>query len=76
MASKKSEFGKIGKTDLLNALYHALGAAVFPAIGYLSAGRLPTIAEGYILTSVFLSAFCADVFKRALTNDQGEAFKK
>jgi len=76
MAAKKSEFGKIGKTDLLNALYHAIGAFIFPAIAYLSGGRLPTVSEWYILLSVLLSAFCADIFKRSLTNSDGEAFKK
>ena len=76
MKEKKSEFGKIKPTDLLNALYHAIGAVAIPFFGYLSTGRMPTESELYILLSVFGSALFADIFKRSVTNSEGKVFKK
>ncbi len=55
---KKSEFGKISGVDLLNALYHALVAVIFPFLAYLNKGVLPeTRQEWIIMIGVFLSAF-------------------
>ena len=76
MAKQKSEFGKIKAVDLLNALYHAVGAVLVPFVGFLGAGKLPTHSELYILASVFIGAFAADIFKRGATNSNGEVFKK
>ena len=72
---KKSEFGKIKAVDLLNALYHAIGAVAIPFFGFLGVGRMPSGGEWYILASVFGSALFADIFKRAITNSKGEVLK-
>jgi len=74
---KKSEFGKISGVDLLNALYHATVAVVFPFLAYLNKGELPeTRQEWIIMIGVFLSAFFGSLFKRGLSNSNGELFKK
>ena len=73
---KKSEFSKINGVDLLNALYHALAAVTFPLVGYLALGRLPNESECFILASVFVGAIAADIFKRSVTNSDGNAYKK
>ena len=74
---KKSEFGKISGVDLLNALYHALVASVFPFLAYLNKGVLPeTSQEWIIMTGVFLTAFFGDLFKRGVTNSSGVLFKQ
>lgn len=72
---KKSEFGKIKGVDLLNALYHAVGAVAIPFFGFLGAGRMPNGSEWYILASVFGSAIFADIFKRSVTNSNGQVLK-
>jgi len=78
MATKqKSEFGKISITDLLNALYHGLIAAIFPFLAYLNKGCLPETREQWtMLVGVFLSAFFGDAFKRTVTNSSGNVLKK
>jgi hypothetical protein len=73
---RKSEFGKISKVDLLNALYHSVGAVSIPLCGFLASGSLPSTSNLYILLSVFVSALCADIFKNGVTNSEGEKFKK
>ena len=74
---KKSEFGKISGVDLLNALYHALVAVIFPFLAYLNKGVLPeTRQEWIIMIGVFLSAFFGSLFKRGVTNSDGELFTK
>ena len=74
---KKSEFGKISGVDLLNALYHALVASVFPFLAYLNKGVLPeTRQEWIIMIGVFLTAFFGDLFKRGVTNSNGVLFKQ
>lgn len=74
---KKSEFGKISGVDVLNALYHALVAVIFPFLAYLNKGILPeTRQEWIIMIGVFLSAFFGSLFKRGMTNSSGELFKK
>ena len=73
---KKSEFGKISGVDVLNALYHALVAVIFPFMAYLNKGILPeTRQEWIIMIGVFLSAFFGSLFKRGATNSKGELFK-
>lgn len=78
MATKqKSEFGKINGTDLLNALYHALIAAIIPFMAYLNKGSLPETREQWlVMIGVFFSAFFGDVFKRTFTNSNGDVLKK
>ena len=73
---KRSEFGKISVVDLLNALYHGVGAVLVPFAGFLGAGRLPEKSELFILLSVFISAITADIFKRGVSNSNGEFMKK
>ncbi|MFZ4549850.1 MAG: hypothetical protein ACOYN4_20545 [Bacteroidales bacterium] len=74
---KKSEFGKISGVDVLNALYHALVAVIFPFLAYLNKGILPeTRQEWIIMIGVFLTAFFGSLFKRGMTNSSGELFKK
>ncbi|MDD4991863.1 MAG: hypothetical protein PHR83_06480 [Paludibacter sp.] len=73
---KKSDFMTIGGTDLLNALYHAIIASAIPFAGFLSAGRMPTQSEWYIIMGATLSAFIGALFKRGATNSQGELFTK
>lgn len=73
---KRSEFGKISGVDLLNALYHGIGAITVPLAGFLGAGRLPEKSELFILLSVFISAISADIFKRGVSNSNGEFMKK
>lgn len=73
MTTKKSEFGKINKIDLLNALYHAVGTSIMPVLGYMSAtGTLPVGKDLVIILSAFLSAFFASLFKGKYTNENGE----
>ncbi|MFZ4455484.1 MAG: hypothetical protein ACOYOT_04615 [Bacteroidales bacterium] len=75
--NKKSEFGKISAIDLLNALYHATAASVFPFLAYLNKGELPTTRQEWImLVGVFLTAFFGSVFKRGVTNSNGQLFKR
>jgi high-affinity Fe2+/Pb2+ permease len=72
-----SEFGKISGVDLLNALYHALVASVFPFLAYLNKGIIPeTRQEWIIMIGVFLSAFFGTLLKQGVTNSNGELFKK
>ena len=74
---KKSEFGKISGVDLLNALYHAIAASLFPFLAYLNRGALPETREQYIiLIGVFLTAFFGDIFKSGVTNSYGFLFKR
>jgi len=74
---KKSEFGKISLVDLLNALYHALVASVFPFLAYLNNGQLPeTRQEWIIMIGVFFTAFFGDLFKSGITNSNGTIFKQ
>jgi len=74
---KKSEFGKISKVDLLNALYHAFIAGVFPFLAYLNKGVLPESRQEWIvMIGVFLSAFFGDLFKSGITNSKGIIFKQ
>ena len=74
---KKSEFGKISGIDLLNALYHAFVAGVFPFLAYLNKGVLPESRQEWIvMIGVFLSAFFGSLFKRGVTNSDGVLFKK
>lgn len=76
MSKKRSEFGKISGVDLLNALYHGIGAVIVPLVGFLGMGRLPETSELYILLSVFIGAISADIFKRGASNSNGEFMKK
>ena len=74
---KKSEFGKINGVDLLNALYHALVASLFPFLSNLNKGILPENQhEWTIMIGVFLTAFFGDLFKSGLTNSDGTIFKQ
>lgn len=73
---KRSEFGKLSGVDLLNALYHGIGAVLVPFAGFLGTGRLPEESELFILLSVFVSAISADIFKRGVSNSNGEFMKK
>jgi uncharacterized BrkB/YihY/UPF0761 family membrane protein len=74
---KKSEFGKISGVDLLNALYHAIIAALFPFLAYLNKGVLPeTRQEWIVMIGVFLTAFFGSLFKQGVTNSNGQLFKK
>lgn len=74
---KKSEFGKISGVDLLNALYHAIIAALFPFLAYLNKGMLPeTRQEWIVMIGVFLTAFFGSLFKQGVTNSNGQLFKK
>jgi len=74
---KRSEFGKISGVDLLNALYHAIIAALFPFLAYLNKGTLPeTRQEWIVMIGVFLTAFFGDVFKRTFTNSSGQVLKR
>lgn len=74
---KKSEFGKISGVDLLNALYHAIIAALFPFLAYLNKGMLPeTRQEWIVMIGVFLTAFFGSLFKQGVTNSAGQLFKK
>jgi len=75
--NKKSEFGKISSIDLLNALYHAFVAGVFPFLAYLNKGVLPESRQEWIvMVGVFLTAFCGDLFKSEITNSNGIIFKQ
>jgi len=74
---KKSEFGKISGIDLLNALYHAFVASLFPFLANLNKGLLPeTRLEWIIIIGVFLTAFFGDLFKSGITNSNGTIFKQ
>lgn len=73
---KRSEFGKIKGVDLLNAMYHGLAAVSVPFVGYLAQGKAPDSEALYLLLSVFLGAFFADIFKRTATNSAGAVLKK
>jgi uncharacterized BrkB/YihY/UPF0761 family membrane protein len=74
---KKSEFGKISGVDLLNALYHAVVAVIFPFLAYLNKGTLPeTRQEWIVMIGVFLTAFFGSLFKQGVTNSNGVLFKK
>jgi hypothetical protein len=73
---KKADYLNVSGVDFLNALYHALIACTIPFAGYLSAGRLPTQTEWYIILGASLSAFIGALFKRGVTNSQGDLFTK
>ncbi|MEI7628946.1 MAG: hypothetical protein WCJ80_11940 [Bacteroidota bacterium] len=74
---KKSEFGKINVVDILNALYHALVAVIFPFLAYLNKGELPeTRQEWMVMIGVFLTAFFGSLFKQGVTNSNGYLFRK
>ena len=73
----KSEFGKISGTDLLNALYHAIVAVIFPFLAYLNKGELPTTRQEWIIMAgVFFTAFFGSLFKCGVTNSKGQLFRK
>lgn len=73
---KRSEFGKINGTDLLNALYHGVGASIIPIIATLNSGKAITETDYRIALGAFLGAIVFDIFKRSLTNSDGELTKK
>jgi hypothetical protein len=71
---KKADYLKVSGVDFVNALYHAIIASAIPFAGFLSAGRMPTQSEWYIIGGASLSAFIGALFKRGLTNSQGDLF--
>ena len=73
---KTSEYLSVNGADLLNALYHAIIACAIPFIGFLSAGRMPTQSEWYVILGATLSAFIGALFKRGVTNTEGNLFTK
>ena len=62
----KSEFEKIKVVSLLNAIYHAIGAGIFPIIGFISAGAWPTKEQYLVAFGACLGAFAFDIFKQNL----------
>jgi|GEM_PF-2239980 len=74
--SKNSDYLTVRAGDFLNALYHAVIACSIPFIGFLSAGRMPSQPEWYVILGATLSAFLGALFKRGFTNSQGELFEK
>ena len=73
---KKSKFGTIKGVDLLNALYHAFGAVLIPIGALFTAGQLPDKDNWFIFLGVFVSAFFTDIFKRGVTNSEGQVFTR
>lgn len=62
----KSEFEKIKVVSIWNALYHAIGAGIFPLIGFISVGQLPTKEQYLICLGACLGAFASDIFKQQI----------
>jgi len=73
---KKADYLKVSGVDVVNALYHAIIACTIPFAGFLSAGRMPTKSEAYVIAGATLSAFIGAMFKRGFTNSQGDLFTK
>jgi hypothetical protein len=62
----KSEFDKINKVKVSNAIYHAIGAGAFPLIGFISAGKFPTQEQYLVALGACLGAFMYDIFKQKI----------
>lgn len=75
-SKKKSEFGKIGGVDLLNALYYFIGVLLLNGTTLLSIGFMPTSKEIMPLVGSALSAGFLSIFKNIVRNSDGEYFKK
>ena len=73
---KKSEFGKISGTDLLNALYYFLGVLLLNGSALISIGVLPTLEQLLQLIGAAFSAGLLSVFKNLVKNSDGKYFKK
>ena len=73
---KKSEFGKISGTDLLNALYYFVGVLLLNGSTLLSIGVVPTLEQILQTIGAALSAALLSVFKNFVRNSNGKYFKK
>lgn len=70
---KKSEFGKISSTDVLNALYHACGASTLIVGIYIGT---PTKGNLLNLVAGFVGGFLTSLFKAGATNSNGKVLNR
>ena len=68
---KKSEFGKINGTDLLNALYYFAGSFLLSASALFGAGVLPTQQQLFTLLGASFSAGLLNIFKNFIKDENG-----
>ena len=73
---KKSEFGKINGTDLLNALYYFAGSFLLSASALFGAGVLPTQQQLFTLLGASFSAGLWHIFKNFIKDENGNFVKK
>ena len=76
MKTKKSEFGKINVSDLLNALYYFAGSFLLGLLALTQAGILPTKTQLITIVSTSLSAGLLNIFKNMAKNEDGTYGKK
>jgi hypothetical protein len=76
MKTKKSEFGKINVSDLLNALYYFAGSFLLSLLALTQVGVLPTKAQLITIVSTSLSAGLLNIFKNMAKNEDGSFGKK
>ena len=73
---KKSEFGKINGTDLLNALYYFAGSFLLSASALFGAGVIPTQQQIFTLLGASFSAGLLNIFKNFIKDENGNFGKK
>ncbi len=76
MRTKKSEFGKINASDLLNALYYFAGSFLLSASALFGAGVIPTKEQLFTLLGASFSAGLLNIFKNIVKNEDGSFGKK
>ena len=76
MTRKKSEFGKINVSDLLNALYYFEGSFLLSLLALTQVGVMPTKAQLITIVSTSLSAGLLNIFKNLSKNEDGSFGKK
>lgn len=73
---KKSEFGKISGTDLLNALYYLIGVFSLNVSALFATGITPSRQQYIQIIGAAASAGLLSVFKNIVRNSDGKYFKK
>lgn len=73
---KKSEFGKISSTDLLNALYYLIGVFSLNVSALFATGITPSQQQYIQIIGAAASAGLLSVFKNIVRNSDGKYFKK
>jgi hypothetical protein len=76
MKKKKSEFGKITSTELLNAVYYGCAGAATTVLAVVAKGSINLHTDGLLVAGAFLGPFFGCIFKHGATNSEGKLFKK